>query len=332
MDNNIKKESVKPTENDVKNLSENKNIKVVKTTVIDDRMDALYYGNIRLSGGVARNNYPWEDKSLFEENKHKSADNTKVESQYIKNNKEAKYVANTQSDLPKLRTKYKSEPDRLVQVKMDKPVLTKAKPLSTRQYVQNDQYYQPGSGVFPGTGRNVSTDNLTIIERKKLVLKLLKQAGLSKIIVAGIMGNIHKETYTAEEGLGCFNPLSHNKSDTNQYPSLGLVQFNGRWNGNTKDPEKVWDLVGRDIPSQINYILTKWSNWNSFKPYIAQAKDASDAAYLFAAHAEICANCTKGRSVYYGDKTFHAYQRSEFAVSYYKKMNDPSDPLYWESN
>lgn len=308
MDKNIKKENVNPNDSDIKNLSENKNIRVVKKTVVDDRLDELYYGNTRLSDNVSRNNYPWEDKSVFEDNRYKSPDNTYVEMNYIKNNKEAKYTANTQSDLPKFKTKYKNESDRFVQIKMNtKPNLIKGSPLSSRNYI-TDAFIQTSTSVQSNYSSNRE-------EVKKKVVKILKKYGLSLAQTAGIMGNMQAES--------SFNPES-GVIDSNGLPSVGLVMFNGGSYVGAKTIDGMFAVIGKTVEQQLNYLF----NAPKFKKFVRASNGINDykmTAFLFAKIFEGCSSCVS-------ESLFFKSKRPGFALGFYEKLNDSSSPLYWQSN
>jgi hypothetical protein len=89
------------------------------------------------------------------------------------------------------------------------------------------------------------------------VKNLLKQSGLSKIAAAGAMGNIQKESR--------FNPKATNGKDTNGYPSLGLIQWNGASiRGGTKDINVVFNIIGNTVEAQISYLLNVWPNYKTW--------------------------------------------------------------------
>ena len=94
MDQKIKKESVNPTDDDIKNISEQQSTKIVKKQIVDDRTDNFYIG----SKVVGKNNelfrrptYPWEDESAL--NKSETEENLKIiKKNNDKNGKEEKYT------------------------------------------------------------------------------------------------------------------------------------------------------------------------------------------------------------------------------------------------
>jgi len=190
--------------------------------------------------------------------------------------------------------------------------------------------YQPKGTEAASTGSSSGTKDTSIsetksIENKKTVLTLLKNSGLNQIAVAGIMGNMHKETG------GKFNPLATNKADTNGYPSLGLIQWNGAFNGiNSKDTEKGFDVIGRTVNEQIS-TLFKMGTYKKWLKEVATAKDAGDAGYLFAKTVEVCYGCNLGENAYYNEAKYGAADRSKLANDYYNRFNNTNDPLYWGS-
>ena len=264
-----------------------------------------------------RNPYPWEDRDYFE--KMRKENEAKKEELETTGNKQT--VVESENPTQKRKAKTKGVKD---MVEIVEPKNFDWVPLGRRAIGYGGD---SGTLVSPNAKpTNRKEDESTILDRKKLVLKLLKQAGLSQIIVAGIMGNFHKETG------GNFNPLATNAEDTNYYPSLGLAQWNGQFNGNTKNVEKIFNIIGRTIPDQIDYMFNRWSNYRTFKTKIPEARNAGDAGYLFAAYAEICKYCNEGRTVYYSPSKFMQSDRSAYAKDYYRRFNDKTDPLNWNSN
>ena len=155
-----------------------------------------------------------------------------------------------------------------------------------------------------------------------LVKNLLKQSGLSKIATAGVMGNIQKESR--------FNPKAINKKDTNGYPSLGLIQWNGKFiNGGTKDADTVFNIIGQTVEAQISYLLNRYPTYKTWLREVSTSPNASDAAYLFAKTVEVCWGCNRGPDVYFNEAKYGAADRSKFATNFYNRFNDPKDTLYW---
>jgi hypothetical protein len=178
--------------------------------------------------------------------------------------------------------------------------------------------------------KNTTANERKIISRKMLVKNLLKKSGLSKVAVAGIMGNIHKETG------GSFNPRSVNGKDTNLFPSVGLIQWNGRYTppkpeGGTKDVNVIFKTIGTTVEEQINYLLTNYPDFNTYRKNVATEGDPSKAGYIFARDVEKCANCRSGEKVYFNDTQYNVSERSKFAKDYFNRFNDANDPLFWDN-
>jgi hypothetical protein len=171
-----------------------------------------------------------------------------------------------------------------------------------------------------GESNTISTPQTTANQLQ--VKNLLKQSGLSKIAAAGVMGNIQKESK--------FNPKAINKKDTNGYPSLGLIQWNGKFiSGGTKDATTVFNIIGNTVETQVNYLLTKYPTYKTWLREVKNSPNASDAAYLFAKTVEVCYGCNKGPDVYFNEAKYGAAERSRFATNFYNRFNDTKDPLYW---
>jgi len=176
---------------------------------------------------------------------------------------------------------------------------------------------------YKDVGTELNTISTAQVSANQLQVKnLLKQSGLDKIAAAGAMGNIQKESR--------FNPKAINKQDTNGYPSLGLIQWNGKFiSGGTKDSTTVFNIVGNTVEAQISYLLTKYPTYKTWLSEVKNSPNASDAAYLFAKTVEVCYGCNKGRNVYFNEPKFGAADRSKFATNFFNRFNDPKDPLYW---
>ena len=150
---------------------------------------------------------------------------------------------------------------------------------------------------------------------------MLKKSGLSKAAVAGVMGNIHKETG------GSFNPRAINKADNNGFPSVGLIQWNGRYTppkptGGTKNTDVVFKTIGTTVEQQINYLLNNYPDFNTYRKNVAKENDPSEAGYIFARDVERCAECTSGKEVYFNDKKYNVSDRSKLAKDYFNKFNE----------
>jgi hypothetical protein len=171
-------------------------------------------------------------------------------------------------------------------------------------------------------GESNTISNAQTTANQLQVKNLLKQSGLSKIAAAGAMGNIQKESI--------FNPKAINKKDTNGYPSLGLIQWNGKFiNGGTKDANTVFSIIGNTVEAQINYLLNRYPTYKTWLREVRNSPNASDAAYLFAKTVEVCYGCNRGRDVYFDEPKYGAADRSKFATNFYNRFNDPTDTLYW---
>ena len=176
---------------------------------------------------------------------------------------------------------------------------------------------------FANIGGELNTISNAQVSANQLQVKnLFKQSGLSKIATAGAMGNIQKESR--------FNPKATNGKDTNGYPSLGLIQWNGKFiNGGTKDVNTVFNVIGNTVETQINYLLNRYPTYKTWLREVKNSPNASDAAYLFAKTVEVCYGCNRGEEVYFNEAKYGAADRSKFATNFFNRFNDPKDPLYW---
>jgi hypothetical protein len=176
---------------------------------------------------------------------------------------------------------------------------------------------------FANVGGELNTISNAQVSANQLQVKnLFKQSGLSKIATAGAMGNIQKESR--------FNPKATNGKDTNGYPSLGLIQWNGKFiNGGTKDVNAVFNVIGNTIETQINYLLNRYPTYKTWLREVKNSPNASDAAYLFAKTVEVCYGCNRGEEVYFNEAKYGAADRSKFATNFFNRFNDTKDPLYW---
>lgn len=308
MDNNIKKESVNPNNNDIKNISEKSSNNIVKKQIVDDRTDELYFGNKKIKIGdslLRRPAFPWEDSSIFE--KQESDENISIiKENYKKTQKEEKYAVDSKNSVEIYKPKYKNDPEKYITVKLE-PVknLVKGAPLANR-------YYTPD---VMGEYKTGSTDKESV---KREVAQRLKAAGLSKGQVAGIMGNMQSESN--------FDPNA-DTIDSNGLPSVGLVQFNGGSYVGAKTIEGMFAVIGRTVESQINYLL----NTPKCKKFILSSQpyptDPKECCFLFAQIFEGCSICTS-RQLFSGEG---GQKRTAAAVGFYEKFNDSSSHLYWET-
>lgn len=165
------------------------------------------------------------------------------------------------------------------------------------------------------------------IQNQIIVKNYLKDKGLTKPQVAAIMGNIYKESK--------FNPLAvskinGNNVDLNGYPSIGLIQWNGKFYGKSTDNNIIFNEIGRTVQEQLNYLVTKTDGYSKWVTESSNM-NAYDAAFLFAKKVEKCADCT-GTATQYQQSGFKAFERSLFAEKYIGKFNNSSDVLYWDDN
>lgn len=192
-----------------------------------------------------------------------------------------------------------------------------------RKQIQDAKDKQPSLEQYKTIGGELNTiSNAQTTNNQLQVKNLLKQSGLSKIAAAGVMGNIQKESR--------FNPKAINKKDTNGYPSLGLIQWNGKFiNGGTQDANTVFSIIGNTIEAQINYLLNRYPTYKTWLREVRNSPNASDAAYLFAKTVEVCYGCNRGPDVYFNEPKYGAAERSKFATNFYNRFNDSQDELYW---
>jgi hypothetical protein len=196
----------------------------------------------------------------------------------------------------------------------------------------NNKYYNKknliGTGV-PTTDdtsdKSTFINDATKTKNQIEVKNYFKNKGLTKAQVAGIMGNIQKESM--------FNPLAINKADLNGYPSVGLIQWNGLFTpkGGTKDSNVVLSTIGRTVNEQLNYLTTKYPDYNKWLNLPDNKKTKTSAwlsAYEFARVVERCAGCTNGEDVYKTNK-YSPSDRSKYANDYYKRFNTQGDVLFW---
>jgi LAS superfamily LD-carboxypeptidase LdcB len=196
------------------------------------------------------------------------------------------------------------------------------------KYLENEcdfKYISTGDG---GVDLSTKISNQTIINNQIEVKNNLKNRGLTQTQVAGIMGNIHKETG------GTFNPKIVNKQDVNGYPSVGLIQWNGKFYPSKnagKNSNDVLSYVGKTITEQLNFLTTKMSTytkWLNLDSKFKTKTSAYSAAYEFARLVEVCAGCIEGEQVYNNNK-FDSSDRSKLANNYYSRFNTKGDVLSW---
>ena len=186
----------------------------------------------------------------------------------------------------------------------------------------NNKYYNNknliSTGMYPEIGLTKKTKPINKSEEnnnQKIVKDYLQNLGLRKEIVAGIMGNIQKES--------SFNPNAINEKDLNNYPSVGLIQWNLKFYSNAKS------VIGDTVKTQISKVTDGYTNnYQKFIELCNQTNNLTSyhAAYLFASKVEICDKCNKTFDTY---KSSYQAVRSEYANDFYKRFNDPKDTLYW---
>jgi len=199
----------------------------------------------------------------------------------------------------------------------------------------NNKYYKKknligtgGSTVDDTSDKSTATSKENIVKNQVAVKNYLKNKGLTKAQVAGIMGNMHKETG------GTFDPFSINKADTNGYPSVGLIQWNGKFyptNGGSKNSDTVLSFVGKTITEQLDFLTTKMSTytkWLNLDDTYKTKTSAYLSAYEFARLVEVCAGCISGFDAYKKGK-YNPSDRSKYANSYYSRFNTQGDSLFW---
>lgn len=169
--------------------------------------------------------------------------------------------------------------------------------------------------------------SLKDLQKNQLYVKnFLKEKGLSKEIVAGMMGNMETECH--------FNVSLPAGQDTRGF-SFGLIQWNSQ-----SYPDAV-QKVGTTIEGQIEHVVNGYTN--GYAKFLREARatsnlDAATAAYLFAKNVEICSGCNEGLTVYNTGKrilyrgqwrTVRPIERSNYASDFFRRFNTPSDTLFW---
>lgn len=194
---------------------------------------------------------------------------------------------------------------------------------------------------YNGASPDVKTVTSGEREDNKIeVKKYLKDKGWSKYEVAAAMGNIETESY--------FNPNAGGADANTSSTNIGLIQWNN----------KTLNEVGSTVAAQMNYLIEGgWKkNVDTFRSELKKnipdikldTSAAGDkvsnlspdelqvyiAAFIFSKYVEGCFNCQKWESyntIMYTKKDvqIRAYERSQNAVAYLKRMNDPNDKLKW---
>lgn len=204
-----------------------------------------------------------------------------------------------------------------------------------------------GTSTLGGGSKSTSISNSQSKANQLYIVQWLKGKGLSKIQVAAIMGNIHKETG------GKFNPDAINPAD-GKAPSgakkatpgdctstdYGLIQWNsGNWHD--ADCKKgCYDVaasvgcikrkVGDTLEKQLNYLFDSYDTFVAWKNNITKSnKNVQDAAYWFAHDVEVCSGCIGTKQEFLNDTIHNAGDRATYAQDYYDRFNNGSDPLHW---
>lgn len=170
------------------------------------------------------------------------------------------------------------------------------------------------TGAIPTKSASYSSAGLSVTEaanNQLLVKNFLKKNNVSKVVAAGIMGNIKKESG--------FDPKA-SADDINGRIALGLIQWNA----------KSYNLasVGTTIDSQMNFLFSNTDGVSSFLSKNATATDPFETAFQFAKLVERCANCLKYEQ-YLSDSKYKPYERGQYANDFYSRFNLIDDLLYW---
>jgi hypothetical protein len=183
---------------------------------------------------------------------------------------------------------------------------------------------------------------------QKAVFNNLKNRGLTREQVAGVMGNMEAESGFVTENGGA-DVVSE---------SWGLIQWNLAANG-FKTKEELFAAIGRDADSQTNSLFKlpaggkpnqATTDMPKFLINSKASKTPDNAAFLFARYVEKCAGCVVDTDcdkktlqpeyayyngickLYRGKRTqIYQYKRSQYANDFYFRFNDPNDALYWGS-
>lgn len=206
----------------------------------------------------------------------------------------------------------------------------------------------PNSTSNTNIGAVTPTKGSENVEKNKLFTKnFLKSKGLTKEQAAGIMGNAY-----AECGFKVEMPPNQ---DTKGF-SFGLIQWNSNsypdayqlLMPNTNDPRPAIEKQCEALFNGYTHGLEKYLKFTAnnvipdepVKVYGLSNNilDADIAAFIFARTVERCSYCITTKSTYdnggpiqYRGKTInvHPSKRSQFALGFMQKFNDPNDPLYW---
>lgn len=140
----------------------------------------------------------------------------------------------------------------------------------------------------------------------------------AKIITAGIMGNIQKESK--------FNPTA-GFDDINGFKSVGLIQWNEK-----SYPDLGSVILGKSALQQIQKVVDGYTP--SFQSFLNKCNTTPYltpwyAGYFFAQLVEICKYCNKGEATYRNAPDFDPVDRSKFAEDFFNRFNSPTDTLFW---
>jgi hypothetical protein len=180
------------------------------------------------------------------------------------------------------------------------------------------QFVKTGDGTEGGS-KSTTISDAALAQNQLKVKKYFKDKGLSKEAVAGIMGNIQKES--------TFNPNALNPKDSNGLPSYGLIQ----WNQNTATQQQV----GNTVETQLDYLIEFGGRYDRYIKKLlelsktGQRADASQAAYWFAKYVEVCGGCTGSYEAFLSDNNNNTSDRSKYANNFFERFNKANDTLKW---
>jgi hypothetical protein len=181
------------------------------------------------------------------------------------------------------------------------------------------KYVKARDGGEYGTSKSTVISDATKAKNQVTVKNYFKDKGLSKEAVAGIMGNIQRES--------TFNPDALNPKDSNGLPSRGLIQ----WNENTA---KQSDF-GTTVESQLDYLIVFGGRYKRYLNKLIELRDsgkkadASESAYWFAKYVEVCGGCTGEYDDFLKKNNNQTQLRSEYANDFFKRFNTAGDSLKW---
>jgi hypothetical protein len=181
------------------------------------------------------------------------------------------------------------------------------------------KYVKARDGGDSGILKSTIITDATKAQNQVTVKDYFKAKGLSKEAVAGIMGNIQRES--------TFNPGALNPKDSNGLPSRGLIQ----WNENTAKPSDF----GSTVESQLDYLIVFGGRYKRYLKELIELRDsgrpadASEAAYWFAKYVEVCGGCTGTYENFLKKNNNQTQLRSEYANDFFKRFNTAGDSLKW---